>query len=597
MYNKLKAVIEIIKKVFSILSRDQKKKSLVAFGTIVLSSLLELIGVTVILPFIMAIMDMDAFMQNQYVRCFLRLFHIENISAPKFFVLIGILIVFVYVIKNICLIWARYVQHAYQLEVQRETSVLMMRSYYKRPYEYFANTNSAEILRGIGTDVNGFSNVIGELFNCLSESLTLLLIAVFVLSTDFMTSISLVAVVLIAFMVILYACKNTIAKAGIKSREITKQYTMWAYQAINGVKEIFVMKRKRFFLDKYEKIFREKNDTEKRYKLATLIPEKAIEILIVAALIVIICVRILRGDTAESYIPQLGTLAVACFRLMPSMNKITSGISQIIYFEPSLNAVYNNITDARRYANQNYGLIGQEDERDTERITFEKELCMEDISWRYINGEKNVLEHLSIKIAKGESIALIGESGAGKSTLADIIMGLLQPQKGVIKVDGKVINGNHFFGPDIIGYVPQNVYLIDDTIRNNVAFGVPPEEIKDEAIWHALKQSKLDEYVKRLPNGLETVVGERGVRFSGGQRQRIAIARTMYYDPEILVLDEATSALDNETEREVMESIDALQGKKTLIIIAHRLTTIQKCHRVYEVVNGGLVERDKSEVK
>ena len=200
---------------------------------------------------------------------------------------------------------------------------------------------------------------------------------------------------------------------------------------------------------------------------------------------------------------------------------------------------------------------------------------------------------MSLKIKKGESIAVIGESGAGKSTLADIIMGLLRPQCGQVLVDGKPIERNYFEWAQMIGYVPQSVYLIDDTIRNNVAFGIPQEEIDDKEVWHALKQAKMDEYISKLPQGLDTVVGERGIKFSGGQRQRIAIARAMYYDPEIFVLDEATSALDNETEEAVMESIDWLHGRKTLIIIAHRLSTIQKCDKVYEVVDGKIVENRK----
>lgn len=229
-------------------------------------------------------------------------------------------------------------------------------------------------------------------------------------------------------------------------------------------------------------------------------------------------------------------------------------------------------------------------------LTFNKDIEIRDITWQYANTDRNVLEHLSLKISKGESIALIGESGAGKSTLADVIMGLLDPQQGDILVDGQPIKSNLLQWSKLIGYVPQSVYLIDDTIRNNVAFGIPLNEIQDEKIWAALKQARLDEYIQGLPYGLDTIVGDRGIKFSGGQRQRIAIARTMYYDPQILVLDEATSALDDETEKAVMESIDSLQGHKTLIIIAHRLSTIQKCDKIYEVVDKGIIERNKNDV-
>ncbi len=259
-------------------------------------------------------------------------------------------------------------------------------------------------------------------------------------------------------------------------------------------------------------------------------------------------------------------------------------------------SVYNNITEARDFA---HNFVSESIEASGQKghaLTFEKELKIDDVTWRYTNGTKNILEHVSLSVKRGESVALIGESGAGKSTLADIIIGLLHPQVGEVKIDGKPISYNYIQWSQMIGYVPQNIYLLDDTVRNNVAFGVPKEEIRDEVVWNALKQARLDVYIRNLPSGLDTIIGERGTKFSGGQCQRIAIARTMYYDPEILILDEATSALDDETEKAVMESIDSLQGKKTLIIIAHRLSTIAKCNKIYEVVDSGIVEREKSDI-
>lgn len=596
MLSKLKAIKEVIAKVYRILSKKQKRRSVIAFTAMILTSLLELMGVTVIIPFIMALMNTDAFMDNRYVKLFLTIFHIENIDSVTLLVLIGSFMIFIYIIKNIALVWSRYIQYSYQVDLQKDMSVLMMKSYLKRPYEFFINNNSAEIIRGVKDDVDGFGNIIAELFSCLAECLTMALIVGFVLTVDFVTSIGLVTVAVLCVGIVLVGCKNVIARCGEKHRELSKQQTKWRYQTISGIKEIFVMQRKQFFASQYEKVCNEYNTIAKKYKLITQMPERIIEVMVVGGIVVIVCVRIIQGYDAETYIPQLGALAAACFRLLPSLNKITFAFSQLIYCMPCLDAVYDNITVAREIEYKNSNVSSGMSNVSSDHLNFDREIHVDGVTWRYMNGEKNILENVSLKIAKGESVALIGESGAGKSTLANIIMGLLPPQKGAIRIDGKIINANCFLSSKVMGYVPQNVYLIDDTIRSNVAFGVPAEEIKEELVWSALRQAKLDEYVWQLPEGLNTIVGEGGIKFSGGQRQRIAIARALYYDPEILVLDEATSALDNETEREVMESIDLLQGKKTFIIIAHRLSTINKCDKIYEVKEGKIIERSNSEI-
>lgn len=596
MLGKLRIFNEVIQKVFKILSREQKRKSVGTFIAIIISSLLELLGVTIIVPFITAVMNPDLLLNNRYMQSVMETFNITEPDSSMILIVCGGLLIVIYIAKNIGLIWSRYVQNAYQVNLQKEISVMMMKSYLSHPYEYFVNTNSSVILRGIDADVSGFSNIINVLFTCLAELLTVILIISFVLTTDFLTSVGLIITAFLCVIIIIFGCKNTMAKTGIKYRESIARRYKCANQTVSGIKEIFVMQRKKFFLETYKTAYEEYSAAMKVYMFVTSIPERVIETTVVCGIVAIVCVRIIQGYTADEYIPQLAALAIACFRLLPSLSKLTGGASQLAYNRPSLESVYSNIEDAKMYASKDAILSVSASDDDAERLTFEKEIEINDITWRYMNGDRNILEHLSMKIYKGESVALIGESGAGKSTLADIIMGLLHPQRGMILVDGKSIENNYYQWAQMIGYVPQNVYLIDDTIRNNVAFGIPTEEIQDEAVWSALRQARLDEYVSTLPKGLDTIVGERGIKFSGGQRQRIAIARTMYYDPEILVLDEATSALDDETERAVMESIDSLQGKKTLIIIAHRLSTIQKCDKIYEVIDSRIIERNKSDV-
>ena len=596
MLGKLAILKEILRKINIILTEEQKKQSISAFVSIIISSILELLGVTIIVPFITAVMNPQIIMQSKYFLYIVDILHIQNPSSSITLVLLGILLMLIYVIKNIGLIYSGYIQNSYQNNIQKDISVTMMNSYLNHPYEYFVNTNTAEMLRGIGGDVTGFINIISTLLSCLAELLTAGLILCFILTMDFLTSIGLILIASLCIVIIVFGCKNITARIGVRQREATLEQSKCTYQTFNGIKDIFVMQRKHFFLNAYEKASEKQVGVQKIYLLILSIPERIIEVLVVCGIVAIVCVRILQGYAAEAYISQLAAVAIACFRLLPTLNKLTGGASQLIYNLPCLNSVYDNIIEAREYVGKDNIMTGSALNDNTKPLTFNKGIEIRDITWQYANTDRNVLEHLSLKIYKGESVALIGESGAGKSTLADVIMGLLNPQQGEILVDGQPIHQNLFQWSKLIGYVPQSVYLTDDTIRNNVAFGIPEEEINDGNVWAALRQARLDEYIHGLPNGLDTMVGERGIKFSGGQRQRIAIARTMYYDPEILVLDEATSALDDETEKAVMESIDSLQGHKTLIIIAHRLSTIQKCDKIYEVADKKIIERAKSDI-
>lgn len=279
---------------------------------------------------------------------------------------------------------------------------------------------------------------------------------------------------------------------------------------------------------------------------------------------------------------------------MPSLGAISSGMNTITMNIPLMEKTYQILNEVSELEKAEKGKkITESKYKD---IEFKQEIKVDNISFCYPNSEENVLEDASVIIKKGESVAFIGPSGAGKTTLSDIILALLKPSKGKILMDGIDIEELGGTWNRIIGYVPQTVYIVDDSIRNNIAFGEEKGTINDEDVWQALKVAQLDEFVRGLPRGIDTRVGEFGVRFSGGQRQRLAIARAMYHNPEILVLDEATAALDNETENEVMKAIEALQGYKTLIVVAHRLTTVKKCDEIYEVRDKKIIKRNKADV-
>lgn len=310
-----------------------------------------------------------------------------------------------------------------------------------------------------------------------------------------------------------------------------------------------------------------------------------IEMITSCFVLTLIAILVVRGEEIESLIPALSAFVMAAVKLLPSANRIAGAINSIAFQEPSLDKLLENIK----------ALEEMEDEEwndQVNKLDLKQEILLKDVTFSYPNAENCVLEHANMSVPVGMSVGIVGASGAGKTTEVDIMLGLLKPQEGQVLADGVDIQTAYHAWLSHIGYIPQMIFMLDDTIRGNVAFGMDSQEVDELAVWKALEEAQLAEFVRSLPEGLDTQIGERGIRLSEGQRQRIGIARALYTDPELLIFDEATSALDNETESAIMESINALHGKKTMVIIAHRLTTIEECDMVYRVENGG-IERER----
>ena len=351
------------------------------------------------------------------------------------------------------------------------------------------------------------------------------------------------------------------------------------------------MKKNEFFINKYDMAYFQQSKMEKRYSFLNECPEKIIEMSCITGILGIVCVRLAIGVDINRFVSQLSVFAVAAFRILPAISRLIGYMNGLVYARPALEDAYNQLMEVEEYEEQRKAYIRHniQGDRPTD-FAFNDKIEIRGITWKYPNSDIFVLKSLDLTIHKGEAVGFIGSSGAGKTTLSDIILGLFRPLEGNVFADGTDIYTIPEAWARVIGYVPQTVYLTDDTIRNNIAFGEDEQCIEDDRIWSALEQAQLKEFVSKLPQELDTIVGERGIRFSGGQKQRIAIARALYYDPDIIVLDEATSALDSETENAVMESIDALQKRKTLIIVAHRLSTLKNCDKVFEIQNGKAVE-------
>ncbi len=587
----MKSLGDIIKKLNYVMTAKQKRQYFVVMIIAFIGSLWELLGVTTVLPFVETIMMPESISEKWYGRILID--HFQITDNMKQVTVLGIVIICVYIFKNIYLMISSYVQAWYSTGVQRDLAIKVTDVYLHSSYLFHLNVNSSILIRSITQDVVGVFAVFFYLFRLFAEVFTVAIISAYIVVLDPVLAVSLIVILGSCMLILFYGLKGLIRTFGRIGQDCETKMFQYLSQAFNGIKEIMVMNRQEYFSNSYNQTCALDAKAKRRNHFLNSISQYIYEIVCIGGLIGIVIVRLHMTADMTAYVTKLATVAVGAFRLFPAVGRLTTNINAILYNRPRLDSMYDMLKEIEEKKPPKRLEDGKEG---SETLLFENALEVKNITWKYPTGQETVLEGLSLTIHKGESIALIGPSGAGKTTLADVILGLLKPQEGQILLDGKDVYDNLQGWAKIIGYVPQAVYLTDDTIRNNVAFGIYEDQIDEKKVWHALEEAQLADFVRHLENGLDSMVGERGVRLSGGQRQRIAIARALYENPDILVLDEATSALDTETETAVMESIDSLHGSKTLIIVAHRLTTIRNCDKIYEINQKTAKRRDKEEV-
>jgi len=585
----IRTLFRMIHQLYVILDHRQRLKIVFVFFILLIGSGFELLGVSAILPFIQVLITPEELMKEEYIVFLTKLFGINNNS--EMILMIGIGIVIIYLIKNAYLIYSSYVQTSYSNNTQKELAVLMFRSYLNHPYAFFLETGSGEILRGVNSDTMGVYNVIANGFKLISECLVVLVIAIYLMMIDILMATGVLIVGVSCMLIIIFVLKRKIASYAQIYQSTGRKRNRWLVQAAAGIKDIKVFNRSEYFIDGFEKESYEYVKSNIKYTFSGTLPERIIEAFCVSGIIISVLLRFIVGIRIEKFVTQMAVFAMGAFRVLPSIARITGYINSMVYNRPMVESTYNNIINARNYMKKIEAATYSEDLS----ISFQDKIKISDLNWKYPESLNNVLENFNLEIFKGEAVGIIGESGAGKSTFVDMLLRLYEPQHGIIYLDN--VNINHIppqTWANIISYVPQSVFLLDDTVRANVVFGRDKED--DNMVWEALRKASLDEFIQNQPNGLNTIVGERGIKFSGGQRQRIAIARALYMNPQILILDEATSALDNETEGAVMEAVDELAGEMTLIIIAHRVTTLKGCDKIYEINGGKAVERNKDQV-
>lgn len=580
--------VSLIKKLGYIFSKRDKKKIALLLVAVIIGSFLELLGVSIFTPFVNIIMNQDSIQTTWYLKMIYDAFGFQtNMGFLAF--LAGCIIV-IYLIKNVYLIIERSYMFKFSYNTQMRLSTRLLRTYMKEPYTFHLNKNIATLQRSLQEDTSLFMQVILYTFELVAEIVTCAVLGIFLLVVSKSITIVVVGLLIQCVGLFYYITKKYARRLGVENQQYRGKIFQWMNQSLGGIKEIKILDREKYFIDAYQEYYTKYAKGLRVSRVISILPKYIVEAVCMTGLLLAIIIKMYFGEAdIIYYIPQLAVFAVAALRLMPSVGKINEYLTSILYALPSVDLVYHDLDEIASY-------VEQQDKEVKEAWNLEKEIHVEKVTYAYPGVDEPVIRNADFVVPKGKTVAFIGASGAGKTTMVDIILGLLQPQTGRIMADKLNIHEKPKTFHSQVGYIPQVIYLSDDTIRNNIAFGVEEQYVDEKAVQEAVEKAQLTEFIESLPNGLDTVVGDRGVRLSGGQRQRIGIARALYHDPEILVLDEATSALDNETEAAVMQAIENLQGTKTMIIIAHRLTTIRNVDIIYEVGEGTVVQKSKEEV-
>lgn len=591
MINVMRKVFDAIHKLRFILSREQKFYCVIVFIMAAISAVLEILGVSMVIPLLSVVMSIDQIKENVYVKPILEILQLS--SDNQIIIFVCMCVALIYIFKNLFSIFYTWVSTTFANKIRRELALRIFNAYVKQGYTCFVEHNSSELLRGIGVDPQSVQTIVYNIFTLMIRIITVVCITIFIVATSPWLAMMLLVMIALSSIISELLFKNRMRRSGIEQRDYSQQARQASLEAIQGSKEIFAMNRQKYFTDEYLRCMIKYDRSCTVAAVGSSAPSNILEAMCIVGVVFAVAVQAITSGENGMQVMELATFALGAFRILPYIGAILGSVNTITYNAPGLVVAYETLHETMELEKNEPPVKNNEKYAKTK---LQEEIRLSNITFSYSQDKGNVLEGLDMVIKKGKSIGLIGASGAGKTTLSDLILGLYRPQSGIISMDGTNIEEIGDNWHRITGYVPQSVYLSDASIRRNVAFGIEEDKIDDEKVWRALEMAQLKPFVEGLKDGLDTRVGEWGVKFSGGQKQRVAIARALYHDPDILVMDEATAALDNETEKAVMESIEALQGLKTLIIVAHRLTTVKKCDEIYEITDGKAVLRAKEEV-
>ena len=574
--------VSIFRKINYIFDKKQKKDLVVLGILILLGGLFETLGVSLLVPVVTLIVEPQRIQtyidKYEFLKVITTALHLDTNNSLIIAMLISL--IFVFVIKNLFMTYLTYRQSHFIAYNRNEMISRVMREFLNRPYEHYLGADIPTVFRITDSDIPNVFNLMLALLSMATEIVVTACLLLVLLYVNWAMTLMIIIVVLLMTLLNSKVLKPRLNDIGQRNLKMQSRISKWRLEAIYGLKDVKVLNRQDFFIRNYHASGIVGANLSTKYAIINSTPRRLIETAFMGAIFGFIAVYIAIGKDITVLIPQLTAFAVAAMRIMPSAGRINTYLTEVAFEEPCLDYVYENLNESMKSDKEMRAIRNK---IAGPALKLEDKIELNHITFHYPDGDSNIFSDAHMVIPKGKSIGLMGPSGAGKSTIVDILMGLLHVQAGEILCDGSNIFSNYDSWLAQIGYIPQSIYLIDESIRENIAFGIDEKEIDDERMWTVLEEAQLSDFIKSLPEGLDTKIGDRGVRLSGGQRQRIGIARALYHNPEILVFDEATSALDNETEAAVMEAINSFHGKKTMVIIAHRLNTIENCDIIYEV--------------
>lgn len=577
--------MKTIKEIAYILNRRERAALILLLLGMIVSAGLELVGISVLLPIINLIASPDtaaAVGNSWYLQIVTNLFRIDPADSKRLIITVIVLVMAIYVIKAAYTILLSALQSKFANGFNRKLATSLFRTYLYQPYDFYLYQNSADLLRSATTDVDGFISAIITLLSLLSDVIFCIAIFAYLMILDYIITLIVFFVIGGISVVLLLAVKKKMKAYGAEMRWLNSHAIKEIQESIGGIKETKVSGREEYFLGNYDSIKKGQSDVSFKNTFLASFPRTIIEAVGMISILTALLIYAASGSTNAGIIATFSLFVVAIVKLLPYVSRFNGEINSLRYSMASVNAVYNDL----RLINNFQGVKVEKEE--TVPMPFQDKIEMKGVSFIYKGTDKKVLSGVNCTIEKGQSTAFCGQSGAGKTTTVDIILGLLKPTEGQVLCDGVDISKSLRSWHRDISYIPQDIYLVDDTIRTNIAFGLNPSLVKDEDVWKALDEAQLGDFVRGLPDKLNSSIGEKGVRLSGGQRQRIGIARALFRNTQIIVFDEATSALDFQTEGEILNTVNGLKGTKTLIIITHRLNTISNCDRIYEIKDAAM---------
>lgn len=568
------SIIETVKIVWKLFTNSNRIAFTRIVVMVIVGMFLETISLGIVVP-IIGILTQDDYQQKYpfIVDIFGNLSREELISA------VMVAMVLIYIVRSLFLFWSLWIQKGFSASVSGRLSQSLFSTYLRQPYMFHLQRNSSTLMRNAKNATAIVTCGVDPFLVLLTDGLVAIAMFALLIAVEPVGTLAVLLVFGLSTFVFQRTTRRRIDNWGYQVDYHETKILQHLQEGFGGAKDVKVLGRENEFLSQHEKHLDESIRINRIYNVILTLPRSFMEIITIVGLCLLVVSMVVRGRELADIVPILGLFAAAAFRVMPSINRLLMATQTLIFNRSIIASVYQDF------------LLDSPDSLTVKGNTkFASQLELMDVSFQYPTAATASLQNVSLVVKRGEAVGFVGPSGAGKSTLVDVILGLFAPTSGVVKVDGQDVQQNLRNWQNQIGYVPQAIYLTDDTLRRNVAFGLNDENIDDNLVRDAIRLAQLEDFVATLPEKLDTVVGERGVRLSGGQRQRIGIARALYHNPSVLVLDEATSSLDTPTEHGVMQAVQALQGSKTVLIVAHRLSTVEYCDRLYKIENARITE-------